>query len=384
LYQHVLRLEGTREPIDTWENLADTAAYIRADMASHGAATRVQEFRLDGWDDTFANIEGWVGDEGQPAAVIVNHYDTVSGTLGANDNAAGVAVTLEAARVLAQEPDAPTVRFVSSTLEEGLPPSAKLRIRQSARNLGLTDERHRYSSYQVSKLMRRHAELTEAAVTAGQWIAEAMAGATDQLKDQIPGALQEHLAVIQDAYAGVTTASAIGKKGKIGSSAWVDEALHMGKKIAFAICLDEIGITSKQEGSQRLPQPLTYDMMQTFKVDAERKIGDWAFLLADANSRAVALAFCDHCRRQNIDLPHGFFQMPSFEEIAARFPQAFGSDHAPFWRAGIPAIFAFDTSNWRNPYGHSMADSIDRLDFDHITKVCKATIATVVDPRLRL
>jgi len=383
LYQHVLRLEGVKHPIDTPDRLRQAADYVHAELAGYGLLVRFQEFRVEGWDDTFRNVEGWIGDPGAPAAVLINHHDTVYNTPGANDNAAGVAVMLEAARVLGQEEGVPAVRFVSATLEEGISPAARARVRESARRLGLTDERQRYTSYRVSRLMKQHAELVAAADMAGLSEADAMAQATRQLADQLPAPLLAHLEDIQAIYAGLTSASAIGITGKIGSTAWVDEALRLGKKIQFCICLDEIGTTSHQEHSQRLPEGVSYSMMQTFKVDAEREIGNWAFLLADANSGPIAQTFCAHCRDEAIDLPHAFFQMPGFQQIAERFPQAFGSDHAPFWRAGIAALFAFDTANWRNPFGHSGADTVDRLDFDHITKLCKATIATAVDPGLR-
>ncbi len=383
MYQHVLRLEGVKHPIDTPEKLREAADYIRSEMESYGVSVCAQEFQIEGWDDTFRNIEGWIGDEDEPAVVIINHYDNVYSDPGANDNASGVAVMLEVARVLVGEGDVPTIRFVSATLEEGLPPTAKLRIRQRAQRLGLTDERHRYTSYRVAKVMKKHADLVWSAIQAGKSQAEATVEATEQLKEQMPEAVLKHLKEHEKIYEGLTTASSIGVTGKIGSSRWVDEAVETGKKIQFAICLDEIGTTSKQENSQTLPPNVTYEMMQTFKVDAEKKIANWAFVIADANSGQIAQAFCAHCQRDDIDLAHAFFQMPGFEQIAEQFPQAFGSDHAPFWRAGIPAMFAFDTANWRNPFCHTMADTIDKLDFDHITKICKAVIATAVDPALR-
>ncbi|MFZ5918216.1 MAG: M28 family peptidase [Chloroflexota bacterium] len=382
LYQHVLRLEGVRHPIDTPEKLKEAADYIYAEMESYGLPVRAQAFRLADWDDTFYNIEGWLGDKDEPAAVIINHYDTVYNTPGANDNAAGVAVMLEAARVLAGEENLPAVRFVSASLEEGLPPAVKLRLRRRAQELGLTDASQRYTSYAVARLVKQHTELVGAAINAGKFNYEALGQATEQLKDKMPRPLLTYLHECQQDYAGLDAATAIGKTGKIGSSAWVDEALHLGKKIRLAICLDEIGTTFKHKRSQRLPENLTYDMLQTYQVDAEGEVGDWAFIIADASSSRLAQAFCAHCQREDIDLGHAFFQMPGFEVIAGLYPQAFGSDHAPFWRAGIPAVFAFDTSNWRNPFVHSMGDTIDRLDFDHITKLCKATIATAIDPNL--
>jgi hypothetical protein len=383
LYRHVLNLEGVKHPIDTPERLREAAGYIRSEMEGYGVPVRVQAFQLEGWDEPFLNVEGRIGDEDEPAVVIINHYDNVYSDPGANDNAAGIAVMLEAARVLAEEEGVPAIRFVSATLEEGLPPAAKQRLRDSAHELGLTDERQRYTSYRVARAMEQHADKVWAAIQTGKSQIEAIVEATEELRDQMPAEVLEHLEEQEKIYEGLTAITSIGVTGKIGSSAWVDEALEVGKKIQFAICLDEIGTTSKEENSQTLPSNLTYDMMETYKVDTEKNVGDWAFVIADANSGHVATAFCGHCKRESIDLPHAFFQMPGFEEIAAQFPQAFGSDHAPFWRAGIPAMFAFDTAGWRNPFGHSMADTIDRLDFDHITKICKATIATAVDPALR-
>ena len=383
IYQSVLKLEGVKHPIDTPAKLREAGDAICAELVSYGLPVRAQEFRLDGWDDTFRNIEAWIGAEDEPAAVLINHYDTVSTTPGANDNAAGVAVMLEAARVLATESDIPAIRFVSATLEEGLPPTSKAAIRKSALQHGLTDERGRYTSQRTAKIMKAHFSLMVAGIEAGKSVRDALADARTKLQDQLTDAISEHLKTVEAAHDGLTTASAIGVTGKIGSGRWVDEAVATGKQIAFAICLDEIGTTSKREHSQHLPAGVSYGMMQTYKVDTEREVGDWAFVLADPAGAPVARAFCDYCKHDSIDLAHTFFQMPDFETIAAHYPQAFGSDHAPFWRAGIPAIFAFDTANWRNPYGHSMADTIDRLDFEHITRICKATIATLIDRSLR-
>ena len=383
IYQSVLKLEGVKHPIDTPAKLREAGDAFCAELVSFGLPVRAQEFRLDGWDDTFRNIEAWSGAEDEPAAVLINHYDTVSTTPGANDNAAGVAVMLEAARVLATESDIPAIRFVSATLEEGLPPTSKAAIRKSALQHGLTDERGRYTSQRTAKIMKAHFSLMVAGIEAGKSVRDALADARTKLQDQLTDAISEHLQTVEAAHDGLTTASAIGVTGKIGSGRWVDEAVATGKQIAFAICLDEIGTTSKREHSQHLPAGVSYGMMQTYKVDSERGVGDWAFVLADPAGAPVARAFCNYCKHDSIDLAHAFFQMPDFETIAAHYPQAFGSDHAPFWRAGIPAIFAFDTANWRNPYGHSMADTIDRLDFEHITRICKATIATLIDRSLR-
>jgi len=50
------------------------------------------------------------------------------------------------------------------------------------------------------------------------------------------------------------------------------------------------------------------------------------------------------------------------------------SDHAPFLKYGIPAIMVTDTANFRYPFYHTEADTIDKLDFHFIRKVCQATL----------
>jgi Zn-dependent M28 family amino/carboxypeptidase len=50
--------------------------------------------------------------------IVGAHYDTAPGTPGADDNASAVAVLLELARLLADSPSEPAIRWVAFTLEE--------------------------------------------------------------------------------------------------------------------------------------------------------------------------------------------------------------------------------------------------------------------------
>ncbi len=69
---------------------------------------------------TTANVAATKRGATRPEEIVVvgAHYDTVPGSPGANDNASGVAVVLEAARVLAGTPTPRTVQFVLFSAEE--------------------------------------------------------------------------------------------------------------------------------------------------------------------------------------------------------------------------------------------------------------------------
>jgi len=87
-----------------------------------GADVREQSFTVPGVAGTFRNVEGVIHPGSEPKEwVICAHYDTASNSPGADDNASGVGVMLEAARVLAQHGPERSVRFVGFTLEEGSP-----------------------------------------------------------------------------------------------------------------------------------------------------------------------------------------------------------------------------------------------------------------------
>src|SRR5690242_19994047 len=79
----------------------DAAAdYIRRELRALGYSTSDQPFHVESVEvrNIEAEISGlaWAGD----IAIIGAHYDTAGGLPGANDNATGVAATLEIARAL--------------------------------------------------------------------------------------------------------------------------------------------------------------------------------------------------------------------------------------------------------------------------------------------
>lgn len=83
-----------------------------------GLVSTTQTYRVDKQD--FENVEAEIKGTGAEVVIVCAHYDSVVGTVGANDNASGVAATLDIARILsAKKPSlSKTVRFVLFGTEE--------------------------------------------------------------------------------------------------------------------------------------------------------------------------------------------------------------------------------------------------------------------------
>jgi len=90
--------------------------YIRRKLVGLGYDIKVQKFSVDG--DTSRNVVArWPSAVRHPM-VIGGHMDTVPGSPGANDNASGVAVVLEIARLVSQTDKARFFTFVAFGAEE--------------------------------------------------------------------------------------------------------------------------------------------------------------------------------------------------------------------------------------------------------------------------
>jgi hypothetical protein len=108
---------GGRDAV-RYENLRKAAEYIEDQLRSLGYCPLRQTYTFAG--QSFDNIEAESRgkDEAEAIVVIGAHYDTAGGLPGANDNASGVAATLELARQFAHEPQARSIRWVFFVNEE--------------------------------------------------------------------------------------------------------------------------------------------------------------------------------------------------------------------------------------------------------------------------
>ena len=92
------------------------ARYIAEQLRSYGYSVNVQKYPVDG--RTSRNVVAWWPGARRYPVVIGGHMDTVPGSPGANDNASGVAVMLEIARLVAGTRKADLLRFVAFGSEE--------------------------------------------------------------------------------------------------------------------------------------------------------------------------------------------------------------------------------------------------------------------------
>ena len=120
LRAHVEMLAGAIGQRNVWQfgALRRACAYIKDQFVSFGYEPAVQTY--DVHNVPVDNIEAVLPGTDDPGAIIVvgAHYDSVTDCPGANDNATGVAATLELARRFARAPRPKTIRFVAFVNEE--------------------------------------------------------------------------------------------------------------------------------------------------------------------------------------------------------------------------------------------------------------------------
>ncbi len=129
----------------------------------------------------------------------------------------------------------------------------------------------------------------------------------------------------------------------------------------------------------------------------------YAQTLADAGANVVAVVNLDMIAYENLGAPVvSLHTRPSWNpghaadrEIAQTFVDVVGlyglgaalapvvvadgmpwSDHSSFWNRGYAALLAIEDDNDFNPYYHTTADTVDKLDAAYFTAFVKASVAT--------
>jgi Zn-dependent M28 family amino/carboxypeptidase len=118
LYDYVRALEGLRHGTENYESLDEKAGFIEDELRSFGLAMESQPVLYKGrrYRNIIATVLG--SGSGKEMLLVGAHYDSPRGSPGADDNASGVAVLLESARILSGHQFTKTIQLVAFTLEE--------------------------------------------------------------------------------------------------------------------------------------------------------------------------------------------------------------------------------------------------------------------------
>jgi Zn-dependent M28 family amino/carboxypeptidase len=108
---------GERSPFSSRHHLAMVESFIEKELSSYGLKVESDYFSYRG--TKFRNIVGRSSaPRGAPSIILGAHFDSVPGTPGADDNGSGVAVLLEAARLLSRIRLRSELLFCGFNLEE--------------------------------------------------------------------------------------------------------------------------------------------------------------------------------------------------------------------------------------------------------------------------
>jgi Zn-dependent M28 family amino/carboxypeptidase len=160
-----------------------------------------------------------------------------------------------------------------------------------------------------------------------------------------------------------------GGAGLIGSSDFVESYLPTsGLEVRAVHVLEMIGYSSARPGSQKTPPGLPIALPDT---------GDFLGVIGNAASaglvdRVVSMAktYVPDLTVLGLKLPPGAEQM---------LPVLRRSDHAPFWRTGVPALQWTDTAEFRNPHYHGATDTPETLDYGFLAEVTRVVLASVLE-----
>jgi len=275
---HALTVNIGERSVRVPENLEKTAAYITCFYQDIGVAVESQAYSYA--ELPLDNIVAEIAFRADPKHrfLIGAHYDSVSGTVGADDNASAVAVQLEVARYLAEQAGTHTldlaVKFVFFALEE--PP--------------VYGTRH------------------------------------------------------------------------MGSRVYAKMARTQKEKIDGMICLEMVGYACHEPGCQDYPFPLMF-------MDYPKQ-GNFIGIVNNFKSRGFARGLVEQFQK-NQRLPVVKLTVPFNGWI---MPAVRLSDHASFWDQGFKAVMVTDSAFFRNPYYHTAADTMDKLDFGFMAEVVESLV----------
>lgn len=151
--------------------------------------------------------------------------------------------------------------------------------------------------------------------------------------------------------------------GLLGSEAYAEQLKQQGQPLRLMLSLEMLGYCDSTPGSQRYPAKLEYFYPNQ---------GDFIGLIGNLPTIPDLIRLSRSIRQEGTPcewLPAG--------KRGLIVPQTRLSDHAPFWDRGYRAMMVTDTAFMRNPHYHQTTDSIETLDLNFLTGVCRGLISGI-------
>ncbi|MFT7464839.1 MAG: aminopeptidase YwaD [Pseudohongiellaceae bacterium] len=157
------------------------------------------------------------------------------------------------------------------------------------------------------------------------------------------------------------------EQGLLGSAVHVDNIVAKGEPIVGLLNLDSVGIASHEPDSQQAPIRILFVTWIPSTGDFITVVGNW-------DSGPLGNIFEGAAETYTPELPYY-----SANRIGGMFADGYRSDHANYWKAGIPAIFLTDTGEMRWDTYHKPGDLPEDLDYAFLRQVAQATAAATYE-----
>jgi hypothetical protein len=131
-----------------------------------------------------------------------------------------------------------------------------------------------------------------------------------------------------------------------------------------------VGYYSSAPNSQKTPPELESVGVKW------RSTGDFIGLLSNSGSNRIASQVIRHTKAVGSDTHLSSMKVRFGLESKSRTLQR--SDHAPFWKAGIPALMWTDTAEFRNSNYHEPTDLPNTLDYHALRDVTRLAVGHVL------
>ncbi|MGK7950433.1 MAG: M28 family peptidase [Xenococcaceae cyanobacterium] len=149
-----------------------------------------------------------------------------------------------------------------------------------------------------------------------------------------------------------------------GSSAYAEYLHHQKQSLRLMLSLEMLGYCDRSKHSQKYPA----DFLKYFYPDR----GDFIALVGNLKTFLDLIRLDRQIRKTGT--PCRWLVAPNNGHSIQATRR---SDHSPFWDRGYRAMMVTDTAFLRNPHYHKPSDTIDTLNLDFLTNVCKSLITSI-------